>query len=208
MKYLCLFILLWLSLLGCQKEEITIGTNVEDTFILENKGASMNVNVFGNTGSKVFIIIVHGGPGGGSLGYRTSRSIKTMESDYAMVYWDQRLAGASQGGANGNTLTLENYVEDLDKLITVLKYRYGNDLKVFLYGHSWGGFLAPAYLAHQNNQNKIQGWIQASGAADFDSLSVWARKNLLEKANEELAAARNTKFWEEVKEFCEKIQVN
>src|SRR5664280_2926061 len=110
---------------GCQKEQITISGNVSEAFYVENAGASMRVLVQGNTASKTFILFIHGGPGISSYFYDTKYINKNIGDKYAIVYWDQRNAGASQGTVNGGNLHLDQMADDLKKVIEVLKFRYG-----------------------------------------------------------------------------------
>ena len=121
-----------LVLTSCQKEKITIGTNVSETFYLDNAGASMRLLVEGNTLSRTFLIFVHGGPGSSSYFYNTDYISQNIEDKYAVVYWDQRNAGASQGNSNGNNLNLPQMTDDLKKVIQVLKSRYGQNIGVFI----------------------------------------------------------------------------
>ena len=72
--------LLLLLFVSCQKEKITIGTHVFETFYLDNAGASMRILVEGNTLSHTFLIIVHGGPGTGSYVYDTDYITKNIEN--------------------------------------------------------------------------------------------------------------------------------
>ena len=97
MKHVIPFVILFFVLTSCQKEKITIGTNVSETFYLDNNGASMRLLVEGNTASKTFLIFVHGGPGSSSYFYNTDYISQNIENKYAVVYWDQRNAGGSQG---------------------------------------------------------------------------------------------------------------
>jgi pimeloyl-ACP methyl ester carboxylesterase len=96
-------------------------------------------------------------------------------------------------------------VVDLEKVITLLKYRYGSSISIFLNGHSWGGFLTPYYLAKGNNQNNIKGWIQSDGAHDVPLLNIYAKEMLLKKASIEIAANRNVADWNEIKVFCDNL---
>ena len=89
-KTLCFFILL----ASCQKEELWYEG---DYFFLRHKGADMPIWVRGNTQSNIFILHLHGGPGGSSIDEGVEKVYLPLESDYAMVYWDQRGSGASQG---------------------------------------------------------------------------------------------------------------
>ena len=155
-------------LLGsCQKEQFSNSENAKDHFFLKNEGAEMPVWVEGNTNSKTFVIFLHGGPGGSSIGYNELGVFDYLEQNYAVVYWDQRCAGAAQGNCNPDNLNVARYTEDLDQLITVLRYRYGNDIGIFLLGDSWGGTLATAFITTGNLQEKIKGTIITVGVHNF-----------------------------------------
>jgi pimeloyl-ACP methyl ester carboxylesterase len=78
------------------------------------------VRVRGNAASKIFLLYIHGGPGGDGLCYQNKYVIDNIESRYAAVYYDQRNAGASQGAYNQEELTLDNMIDDVEKLIAVL----------------------------------------------------------------------------------------
>ena len=54
---------------GCKKGFDGLSANADDIFWVRNNGADMPVRVEGNTLSKIVVLIVHGGPGDGSLNY-------------------------------------------------------------------------------------------------------------------------------------------
>jgi pimeloyl-ACP methyl ester carboxylesterase len=201
MKYIPFLLLLFIGF-ACQKEQISLGTNVHDNFFLQNKGASMPVRVFGNTASKTFMMIIHGGPGGDAIVYRSDYVKQNVENQCAVVYWDQRNAGASQGGANGGSFKVENFIEDFEQVIGLLKQRYGSDIAIFVNGHSWGGYLTPAFLTTRNNQNLVKGWIQTDGAHNFPLLNKYSKEMLLDKAEIEIAANKNVSKWTEIRNYC------
>jgi pimeloyl-ACP methyl ester carboxylesterase len=205
MKNIIISIFAFMMFASCHKEEITVSSKAEDVFFLEEKGVSMPIQVFGNTASKTFLLMVHGGPGGDALIYRDEYVKKNIETEFAMVYWDQRSTGASQGNSTLPESKFEDVVVDLEKVITLLKYRYGSSISIFLNGHSWGGFLTPYYLAKGNNQNNIKGWIQSDGAHDVPLLNIYAKEMLLKKASIEIAANRNVADWNEIKVFCDNL---
>src|SRR5450759_4889762 len=152
---------------GCQKEKITLSENVSEAFYVENAGASMRVLVEGNTASNTFILIIHGGPGASSYLYDTKYISRNLGDKYAMVYWDQRNAGASQGTVNGGNLHLEQMVEDLKKVIQVLKTRYGQNMSLFLVGHSFGGLIAAYFITRPDLQLMIKGLINVDGSHNY-----------------------------------------
>ncbi len=205
MKKLLLIISLGMAIVGCQREEITIGTHASDVFYLLNKGSAMPVRVHGNTASKTFMLMIHGGPGGDAIIYRSPYVVENLEEEIAMVYWDQRNGGATQGGANGANDEVDIFIEDLEKMVALLKHRYGDDISLFVNGHSWGGFLTPAFLQKDQNQYLVKGWIQSAGAHNIPLLNGYARQMLLDKAAIEIAAGNNTAKWTEIQDFCNSI---
>lgn len=203
-----LFSIAFLALLtACQKEEISLSTNADEVFYLENNKAAMPIRVHGNTASKTFIMMIHGGPGGDAVIYRSEYVKSHVEPKYAMVYWDQRNGGASQGSLNGSFDELQYFVEDFEKVITLLKYRYGDDISIFVNGHSWGGFLTPAFLQKGDNQHLVKGWIQSAGAHNIPLLNKYAVEMLLDKANIEIAADRHVAKWTEIRDYCQRLNL-
>ena len=205
--YLSLIILL-LPVLSCQKEKITIGTNISDDFYIENSGASMHVRVEGNSGSEVFIVFVHGGPGAGSLFYNTDYITNNLEDKYACVYWDQRNSGASQGSSNSKNLNLAQMTEDLKKVIKVLKFRYGQSSEIFLVGHSFGGLLTSSFMTTDDNQSMIRGWIFADGSHNYPLNDSLTRQMLLTVGQQQVMLNKNRKEWEEIVSYCNLHKAN
>ena len=105
-------LLIWLSLnIFC----------TSDTIFLENDGAYMPIEVVGNSSSSTLIVLIHGGPGSGAIMYYAKDSnFKPLEDRYQVAYFDQRLAGISQGNTDPHQLTLREYVDDLHKIVTII----------------------------------------------------------------------------------------
>jgi len=202
MRKIFLFMIM-LLFMGCQKEKISFSDNASDVFYIENEGAAMRVLVQGNTSSKTFILIIHGGPGAGAFFYDTKYVSKKIESNYALVYWDQRNAGASQGANNGGNLHLNVMVNDLKKVITVLKFRYGQDMSLFLLGHSFGGMIAADFVTSSDNQNMIKGLINVDGSHNYPLNDTLTREKLLSAGQYEVSQNRNIDKWKPILNFCE-----
>jgi pimeloyl-ACP methyl ester carboxylesterase len=190
---------LWLAFIGCKIDTITQGTVNDDAFI-KQKNQSLFLKVAGNIGSRKLVLIVHGGPGGNSLDYRDSMIKVVLESNVAVGYWDQRFGGNSQGNAGASGL--EYYSEDLLTVVKYLRVKYGEDLKIYLMGHSWGGFLTPYFLGHKNNQLLVSGWIQVDGAHNYPLNDSLTEDMLAKRAATEIAANRNVGHWKEVLDYC------
>jgi len=202
MKHVIPFVILFFVLTSCQKEKITIGTNVSETFYLDNNGASMRLLVEGNTASKTFLIFVHGGPGSSSYFYNTDYISQNIENKYAVVYWDQRNAGGSQGNSNGDHLNLPQMTEDLKKVIQLIKYRYGQNSGIFILGHSFGGLLTASFMTKDDNQSMVKGWIFADGSHNYPLNDTLTRQMLLTVGQQQLALNRNTVNWKIIIGYC------
>jgi pimeloyl-ACP methyl ester carboxylesterase len=195
------YMLLLVLVYSCQKEKISLSTQAQDLFYVENADAKMAVLVEGNTLSKVLVLIVHGGPGGTAIGFQNDKYISsTLESNYAVAYWEQRGAGISQG--NGK-LEFDLYVQDMKKVIAVLKHCYGSTIKVFIMSHSWGGLVAPGYLTDNTNQTEVSGWINVAGAHNYYLNDSLTRDYLLRYGKEQLAFGNRVKDWQKIVNYAE-----
>lgn len=87
MKYFANITFLILLFSSCTKEDV-FSDNASKHFFLKNNNAIMPVEVKGNTNSKVFMIILHGGPGdSGIQGFGDNGVFKKLEEQYAIVYF-------------------------------------------------------------------------------------------------------------------------
>lgn len=189
-----------LLFLGCGKDPFTTKGIAEDFFFLKSGNQHMPVTVAGNVDSRKFVVIIHGGPGGNGLDYRDKQAKALAEKEFAVVYWDQRFAGNSQGNG-GNTDILE-FRADIKKLLLILRSKYGSDIELYLLGHSWGGFLAPYFLVDGANHAMVNGWIQVGGAHNYRLNDSLTREMLLRYGHMELAAGNNTSTWTEMVNWC------
>lgn len=195
-----LSVCLWVS---CQKEQISLADNVSETFYVRNAGADMGVRVFGNTKSKTILLIGHGGPGGGALVYRTEAYRQQLESRYALAYWDQRTTGISQGGANRENLNVTQFGADMRAVVLTLKKRYGQDCRVFIYGHSWGGMVTSGFMTQADNQTLVKGWMFMNATHDYLRNDELTRQLILDSCDAQIAAGRSVSDWQEMKNYAQ-----
>lgn len=188
------FALLFLA--GCLPPDLRDG----DRFFLEHEGAVLPVWVRGNSDSDTTVVFLHGGPGLSSLTYATNPAHEVLQERYRMVYWDQRGSGAAQGNAVPETMSLEQFVDDTDALIDLVRWRYETD-RVFLVGKSWGGALGTAYLLDPDRQAKIHGWIEVDGTHNWeDALSI-AVDYMKGYAADEVSSGNDIDFWTDAQAF-------
>lgn len=200
LKWRLTMIIYLFFLSGCQKETFSTSGIAEDHFFLKNGNQHMPVIVGGNLDAKKILVIIHGGPGGNSIVYRDLHVKNIVEKEFVVVYWDQRFAGNTQG--NGGETDINDFRQDLKRLLYILKSKYGTDKKLYLLGHSWGGFITPYFLIDENNQNMVSGWIQVGGAHNYRMNDSLTREMLLEIGNSEILLGNNTRDWEETVNWC------
>jgi pimeloyl-ACP methyl ester carboxylesterase len=176
---------------------------VKPTFYIKHDDATMPVVVRGDIPSNVLILFLHGGPGGTALKKIGTRAFNSLEKEFGVVYWDQRGADASRGGTNKKYMNLDQFIEDMDRVIDQLNALYPTS-EIFLMGHCWGGGLGTAYLIDKNRQAKITGWIDVAGAHNNpkgDSLSaLWVK----DYAHKKIATKQDTRYWKKALNWYEK----
>lgn len=197
-----LFVLLAVvALSACQTERNDLVVNANETIYVQSEGASMRVNLRGNLASKVVMLVVHGGPGGASYFYRAPAVLR-LEEKYAVAYWDQRVAGASQGNTAKGSVVMAQYGEDLKKVILTLRHKYGQDLQVFLMGQSWGGMVCAQFMTEGDNQEMVSGWISANATHNWALNDSLTRAMLLEFGTEQIGLGKNVEKWQEIVDYC------
>lgn len=192
-KSLFIILLGIVFLAACKKDDEFLQKG--DYYFLENDGAVMPVWVRGNVGSGVFILTLHGGPGASGHEFVLSKAFRALEEKYAVVYWDQRFAGISQGAPSKNSLNVDQFVEDTEKCIQLIRHLY-QPKSLFLLGHSWGGGLGTAYLGRSDHQAGINGWIDVDGSKNDTLEMQYVKQWVLNKAAEKLQlGTEDPEFW-------------
>jgi pimeloyl-ACP methyl ester carboxylesterase len=197
--------LIILSFGGCTQENTA---TYERFFFRTSDGADLAVEVDGNRNSNVFILLLHGGPGGSGFVYNIGEYSEKLEQDYAVVYLDQRGQGASQGSYGLAQVTLQRFADDIYDLTLFLKQKYGQDISVFVMGHSWGGTTGTYSMLNTDIQNEIKGWIEVDGAHDIPALYKDAIKLFLEIGNAEITAGNNVSDWQEIVDYATSLDTN
>ncbi|HUT32902.1 MAG TPA: alpha/beta fold hydrolase [Planctomycetota bacterium] len=108
------------------------------------------------------LVVIHGGPGATHHCFHPHFSQAARFAK--VVYYDQRGCGAS-GYVKGQGYTVEQAVEDLDKLRAAL----GFDKWVVL-GHSYGGIVAQCYVVE--HPERVAGLLLVGAATDALHLSL------------------------------------
>ncbi|MFC0264175.1 proline iminopeptidase-family hydrolase [Fontibacter flavus] len=103
---------------------------------VEVNGGRIWYEVYGS-GTKPPVLLLHGGPGGTSFGFEP---LKELGYDGPIIFWDQLGSGRSSALTDTTLMTIENYVDQVERLREHLKLE-----DFVLYGHSWGTMLGMDY---------------------------------------------------------------
>jgi proline iminopeptidase len=101
------------------------------------------------TGAGRPVVVVHGGP---DFDHRyLLPDLDRLSDGYRLIYYDQRGRGRSRGDVELETLGIERYVDDLDRVRASLQLD-----AVAVLGHSWGGHVALHYaLRHPDRVSHL-----------------------------------------------------
>jgi proline iminopeptidase len=147
--FLLVITIISIFFIGCKKEENinkagnlvpkTVDDDPTIPSILIN-GTQLHAETFGNKDSAM-VVFLHGGPGSD---YRNGLNAKQLaDNGYYVVFYDQRGSGLSKRHDRGS-YSLQLMLDDITEVIK--HYKTSPTQKVFLFGHSWGGLLAAAYI--------------------------------------------------------------
>jgi pimeloyl-ACP methyl ester carboxylesterase len=196
--------ILFVSLIiaSCSKE-----TSYDEFVYIHHEGADMPVLVRGNEESEIYLIYIHGGPGGSTFIDVHNNFFSEIEEEYSVVYYDQRASGNSQGKANKDQINIEQYVEDLDVIVSYVRQELHAE-KIILLGHSWGGTLGSAYLLTDGMQNNVDGWIEVDGGHNFSQHAFEISRDFVIEKAEQLKSDRPDKaeYYQEIIDSYDDIQ--
>lgn len=126
-KYLLILVCLQISFAQSnipQQKYLVISDSVKLFYEIEGQGDTL--------------VIIHGGPG---LDHTyLLPQLGELSDEFTLIFYDQRGTGKSECVIDSISITLDNFIDDLENLRKELKLE-----KMNLLGHSWGGFLAMNY---------------------------------------------------------------
>jgi pimeloyl-ACP methyl ester carboxylesterase len=166
------------------------GGGIDKKFHVKSGGAELYIRVRGQDINKPVLLYLHGGPGeaNGPLLFQAYAGPE-LEKHFVVGYLHQRNTCMSPD-APVKTLTIKQYVEDVDNIVIFLKEKFQKD-KIFLLGHSFGGCLGCLYLLeHEDNISKF---VSAGGAFSSTSIEKNGYHTVMElskKANNQEAVNR------------------
>jgi pimeloyl-ACP methyl ester carboxylesterase len=105
-------------------------------------------------------------------------------------------------------VTLREMAEDVRALALVLKHKYGDDISLFLMGHSWGGMLGTAVVTTEDYQHLFNGWIEVDGAHDMPQVYKGGIEDMIRTGNEQIQQGHDQDFWQRQIDFAESLNAD
>src|SRR6185369_17316718 len=104
-------------------------------------GIQQWITIDGTNDQHPVLLFLHGGPGNSVIHYANSFT-KALQQHFVVVQWDQRASGKTEKlNPPQKNLTVSQMVNDAVEVVRYLCKRFSKE-KIYLAGHSWGGFLA------------------------------------------------------------------
>lgn len=166
----------------------------DDLFYVRSGGANMPVWVRGEAAAKTVIVHIAGGPGGPSIFFADTPVFVSLTQRALVAFWDQRGTGCSTGGAEPESLTLEQYDRDLDAVVRVIEERYDHP-RIVLMGHSFGGLVGNSYLADPERQARISAWIYVDGVHNMAEALRLSRDWTVAQVQKKVDAGADAERW-------------
>lgn len=153
---------------ACQPSDRETGSAVGSDTLLAVNGTRLFVH---REGRGEPLLVVHGGP---LLdhGYLVE-PLRPLGADYELIFYDQRLSGRSSGIVDSASVSLDNFVADIEGL----RRKLGLD-RLHLMGHSWGGLLAVKYAL--DHPSRLRSLVLVSPMAP--SAELWQQEETTNRA--------------------------
>jgi len=116
------------------------GKRINESRAVKINGIKQWIKLQGENDQAPLLLFLHGGPGNSVIGY-ADRFTSELQKQFVVVHWDQRESGQTVLlNKSKEALTVALFITDAIAIINYLRSRYSRD-KVYLMGHSWGGYL-------------------------------------------------------------------
>lgn len=145
------FVLMLSMMMSCvplQRFPEFSGKQIHHFEMVKIGGVRQAVLINGDRADNPVLVYLHGGPGFPMLPFDPfSESMRRLESQYTIVYWEQRGTGKSfPRRLDRESMNIEQFITDTREIIDYVR-DYLNVDKVYLWGHSWGSNIGAIYAS-------------------------------------------------------------
>ena len=196
MKKIIIACLLFLSV-SCSKEDAS--QEIHETLYVRHEGADMPAYVHGNASQGKFLVVLHGA-GSFGLSFRNLAFTERFEKEYVVVYFDQRGQSMSQGHYKKAEDVIAQMASDVKALTKVLQYNYGENIQLYLMGHSMGGLIGTKALLDPEMQAMYNGWINLDGVMDLSMAGAYRLEHIYGVAQDQISEGNSVDEWSAIQE--------
>jgi pimeloyl-ACP methyl ester carboxylesterase len=156
---------------------------IHERFQIKIGGIQQWIKIDSDEETKPVLLFLHGGPGNSVIPY-AHKFTNELQQHFVVVLWDQRESGETKKlNSSPVPLIVSLFESDAVEVIDYLRTRFRQD-KIYLAGHSWGGFLALQVASHYGDR------LEACFAAapmirqtESEQLSLQKEKDIATKQN-------------------------
>jgi pimeloyl-ACP methyl ester carboxylesterase len=160
----------------------THATAINQQQAVEIGGIQQWISLKGANDHAPVLLYLHGGPGNSVMSY-AGKFTSELQKHFVVVQWDQRASGKTASlQITAQTPTVELMVTDADEMIRYLCKRFSQE-KIWLVGHSWGGFLA--LMVASRNPDLLRACVALSPMIDQIRSERMALDEMMTKAVKE-----------------------
>jgi len=159
-------------------------SQINSSKAVEIGGIRQWISCKGTNPAAPVLLFLHGGPGSSAMSY-ADRFTSELQKHFVVVQWDQRETGTTKKLSTSLVpLKVALLEEDAVQMINYLRSRFSKD-KVFLMGHSWGGFLG--LLVAADHPELLEAYFAVSPMiyqTESERLALsWMQKEAIASAN-------------------------
>lgn len=150
---ICFITLVFIGFQSCKNDNSVNQTTEQNTSNIDVVEETIEINGVNHFIKKIGkgepVVVLHGGPG--LFHNYLVANFEKLAEKYQIIFYDQRGCGKTDFPKDTTSITIQNFVDDLEAIRVHLKIE-----KMNLAGHSWGAILAINYAKQfNNNLNKL-----------------------------------------------------
>lgn len=116
------------------------GSSIDTAEAIVVGGMKQWITIKGKNDRNPVLLFLHGGPGNSAMGY-ADKFTGELRKYFVVVLWDQRDSGkTAELNKSDKPVSVALMEDDAIEVINYLRQRFSQE-KIYLMGHSWGGFL-------------------------------------------------------------------
>ena len=182
---------IWLLVFAVQLCAANGYSQINSAQAIKIGGIQQWISIKGTDSSNPVLLFLHGGPGNSAMSY-ADRFTNQLQSHFVVVQWDQRESGkTAKLNKSDKPLSVSIMEDDAVEIINYLRSRFLKD-KIYLMGHSWGGFLGLTVAA--NHPELLEAYFAISPMVH----QMESERLSLEWLKNKAKGDHNQKAWEEL----------